>query len=215
MPKIIDHDDTRDAIADAFVRAISAKGSGSITMREIAREAGISQTLPLYYFDSREALVEFAFARQADLSVENLHRLTRADWSARDRLCATIQWLVERATSDQAKWQTVIGMIVENREGSRISELDRACYNTFLDELEALFDAFRRESSVEFAPKGEAILLLTSTDGLALATASLGAAVKAMTPPLIALLFDRYGLSEPGGFAGKQTGTDTRDPQET
>jgi AcrR family transcriptional regulator len=194
MPKIIDHDDTRDAIADAFVRAVAAKGAASVTMREIAREAGISQTLPLYYFDNRDALVEFAFARQAQLSTQQLLEITRSDEVARDRLGATICWLAERSTSNQATWRTIIGMIVENRDNSRINELDRQCYNQFLAELEILLEDYRTESGADIAPKAEAIMLLTSTDGLALATASLGSAVEAMVPPLIDLFFARYGL---------------------
>jgi AcrR family transcriptional regulator len=195
MPKIIDHESTRDAIADAFVRAVAARGVATVTMREIAREAGISQTLPLYYFDSRDALVEFAFARQTQLSVEGLLKVTRSAGPVKDRLRATVNWLVERATTNQAKWRTIIAMIVENRENSRINDLDRECYNKYLDELELLFDAYRIEAGVELMPRAEALLLVTSADGLALATASLGPSVQIMVPPLIELLLARFGLS--------------------
>jgi AcrR family transcriptional regulator len=196
MPKIIDHEGTRDAIADAFVRVVAARGVATVTMREIAREAGISQTLPLYYFDSREALVEFAFARQTQLSVEDLLEVTRSGGSAKDRIRATVNWLVKRASTNQAKWRMIIAMIVENRENSRINDLDRECYNKYLEELELLFDAYRLETGIELKPRAEALMLITATDGLSLATASLGATVQMlMVPQLNELLLERFGLS--------------------
>ena len=195
MPKIIDRESTRDAIADAFVRAVAARGVASVTMREIAREAGISQTLPLYYFDSRDALVEFAFERQTQLSIEGLFEVTRSKASIKDRIRATVNWLVERATTDQSKWRTIIAMIVENRDNSRINDLDRECYNKYLDELEHLFSLYGLEAGVELKPRAEALMLVASTDGRALATASLGSSVKTMVPPLVELLLSRFGLS--------------------
>jgi AcrR family transcriptional regulator len=194
MPKVIDHDVARDALADAFMRVISAKGTAAVTMREIAREAGVSQTLPLYYFDNRQALMDFAFERHADLAVDGLAAKALGDATARERLAATIIWLIERSTSSKSTWRTVIGMIVQHDDQSRIDELDRRCYNRFLDMLCGLMAEYTDEAQASIEPKGEAVLLLTCTDGLALATASLGASAKEHIAPLKSILFARYGL---------------------
>lgn len=195
MPKVIDRDEARDALADAFVRVISAKGTAAVTMRDIAREAGVSQTLPLYYFDSRQALTEFAFERHADLAVAGLAAITRVKRPARDRLRTAIDWLTDRSTSSTSTWRTTIGMIVEHKEHSRIDELDRRCYNQFLELLTALLADYVDETNAKLSPDADAVLLLTCTDGLALATASLGGpAAKAHVKPLTRILFERYGL---------------------
>jgi len=191
MPKIIDHDETRDTIADAFVRVISAKGSAGATMREIAREAGCSQTLPLYYFDNRQALVEFAFSRQADMAVEGLRGIVEGAGSAANRLQATLEWLIARSSSSAMVWRTIIGMIVEDNGNSRIGELDRKCYNAFLAALTGLVAEFDPARDA----RGDAILLLTCTDGLAFATASLTGEENDLAGSLLATLLDRYGLA--------------------
>lgn len=195
MPKVIDRDEARDALADAFVRVISAKGTASVTMRDIAREAGVSQTLPLYYFDNRQSLMDFAFERHANLAVAGLAAIVKGEGSARSRLRATINWLIKRSTSSASTWRTIIGMIVEHNDHSRIHELDRRCYNQFLDLLVALLGNYVAETGAELSPTGEAILLLSCTDGLALATASLGVAAKAHVEPLTHILFTRYALA--------------------
>lgn len=194
MPKVIDHEEARETIADAFVRVISAKGSASVTMREVAREAGCSQTLPLYYFDTRQALVEFAFARQADRAVDELHAVTKSDRPVSERLTRTITGLIERSSSSATVWRTVIGLIVENSSNSRVGELDRKCYNQFLDTLTDLLDEFARVSTRKLDARAEAIMLLTSTDGLAFATASLGSEAETLTEPLTRLWLERYDL---------------------
>lgn len=196
MPKVIDHDVARDALADAFMRVISSKGTAAVTMREIAREAGVSQTLPLYYFDNRQALMDFAFERHAGIAVEGLAAKASGSDPARERLAATITWLIERSTSSKSTWRTVIGMIVQHNDQSRIDTLDRQCYNQFLEILCKLIADYNEEMQATFDPSGEAILLLTCTDGLALATASLGESAKVHVAPLKRILFARYGLRD-------------------
>ncbi|MFM9976450.1 MAG: TetR/AcrR family transcriptional regulator [Sphingomonadaceae bacterium] len=196
MPKVIDHDAVRDALADAFMRVISAKGTAAVTMREIAREAGVSQTLPLYYFDNRQAMMDFAFERHADLAVDGLVSKALGEATARERLTATITWLIERSTSSKSTWRTVIGMIIQHNDQSRIEELDQRCYNRFLELLSRLMAEYRDEAQSSIEPDGEAVLILTCTDGLALATASLGASAKEHIAPLKRILFARYGLND-------------------
>ena len=61
MPKVVDHDARRAAIGQAFFRVIARSGIEGATMREIAREAGVSLGVLSHYFADKEALVAGAF----------------------------------------------------------------------------------------------------------------------------------------------------------
>jgi AcrR family transcriptional regulator len=197
MPKVIDHDETRQNIADAFVRVVAAKGSAGVTMRDIAREAGCSQTLPSYYFEDRNALVEFAFERQANRSVNDLESFMLGPLPVQERLLATITWLMTRSITNEPVWRTIIGLIVDSREGSRIRELDQKCYHQFLEHLEALILEFADATGQSIDAEADALLLLTCTDGLALAAACLGSEARKLIPPLMKVMIDRYALVSP------------------
>lgn len=57
MPKIVDHDQRREELARAAVRAIDRLGLEGATMREIAKEAGYSTGVLGHYFESKDDIV--------------------------------------------------------------------------------------------------------------------------------------------------------------
>ena len=60
MPKIVDHEARREELVEATWRVIARAGMGGATMREIAREAGVSTGLLAHYFSDKEDLLAFA-----------------------------------------------------------------------------------------------------------------------------------------------------------
>ena len=56
MPKIVDHDQYRKELLTKCFDLLAQKGYASITMRQIAREIGISTGTLYHYFPSKEAL---------------------------------------------------------------------------------------------------------------------------------------------------------------
>ena len=57
MPAIVDHDEMRMQILEAFQRCITAKPITQISLRDIAAEANMSHAKLLNYFDSKEELL--------------------------------------------------------------------------------------------------------------------------------------------------------------
>ena len=51
------HGDLKNALVDAAVRLIEQKGVGGLSLRGVAREAGVSQAAPYHHFKDKEALV--------------------------------------------------------------------------------------------------------------------------------------------------------------
>lgn len=60
MPKIVDHGARREEIAEAVWRTIARVGVDSATVRDFAREAGVSTGLLAHYFSGRSELLLFA-----------------------------------------------------------------------------------------------------------------------------------------------------------
>ena len=60
MPKIVDHDARREELVEATWRVIARAGMLGATMREIAREAGVSTGILAHYFADKEDLLGFA-----------------------------------------------------------------------------------------------------------------------------------------------------------
>src|ERR1700712_3942800 len=67
MPKIVDHEERRSEVLEATWRVIRTKGLEAATIREIAREAGVSNGVLAHYFtDKDDILVQahrLAFSR--------------------------------------------------------------------------------------------------------------------------------------------------------
>ncbi|PNE40804.1 MULTISPECIES: TetR/AcrR family transcriptional regulator [Streptomyces] len=60
MPKQVDHRERREAIARALWRVVEQRGVAQLSLREVAREAGMSHGQLQHYFASREAMLTFA-----------------------------------------------------------------------------------------------------------------------------------------------------------
>lgn len=63
MPKIVDHDARRRAIAEALWRVVERDGVEAVTMRAVAREAGWSTGVVVHYFADMDALTTHSFAQ--------------------------------------------------------------------------------------------------------------------------------------------------------
>ncbi len=69
MPRIVDHEERREAIAEATWRVISRAGPDGANMREIAREAGYTTGVVTHYFRDKRELMAFAFGLMVDRSM--------------------------------------------------------------------------------------------------------------------------------------------------
>ncbi|WP_066908273.1 TetR family transcriptional regulator [Millisia brevis] len=78
MPKIVDHDAVRTGLADAAMRLLEQEGLPAISVRQVAREAGVTPGYLRHYYPT-----------QVDLE----RALTiRTAMDARDRIAAILEW---------------------------------------------------------------------------------------------------------------------------
>ncbi len=94
MPKLVDHDERREEVAEAAWRVIGRDGLDGATLREIAREAGFTTGVIQHYFRDRDELLAFAARLISDQSHERLQAAIAEHPPGRARLVALIEVLV-------------------------------------------------------------------------------------------------------------------------
>jgi AcrR family transcriptional regulator len=72
VPKIVDHDERRERIAEAAWRVIEREGPERANLRQIAREAGHTTGVVTHYFRDKRELMAFAFGLVADRSTSRM-----------------------------------------------------------------------------------------------------------------------------------------------
>jgi AcrR family transcriptional regulator len=85
------HGALRDALVDAAAQLLTERGPSGVTLREVARRAGVSQAAPYHYFDSKAALIlAVADAGFATLDAQQAAALARAPHDPVARLNALV-----------------------------------------------------------------------------------------------------------------------------
>lgn len=121
MPKIVDADQNREMIARAACRAIAAKGIGTVTLRDIAAEAGATTGMILNYFDNKDDILAAAL-RQPFAAVR---ASVEAQIAAGTNDLATILDCVIPATAetraDVAVWVGFWGTVATDAEAQTLN----------------------------------------------------------------------------------------------
>lgn len=76
MPKVVDHEERRRAIAAAACRVIAASGLAGATMRDIAGEAGCTTGMVVHYFRSKEEVLLAALGSVSQAVADRTAALT-------------------------------------------------------------------------------------------------------------------------------------------
>lgn len=72
MPKQVDHDQRRRALADAVFAVIGTRGFEAVTLRDVARQAGVSMGAVQHYFASKHEMLLFALGQMRSRVLERL-----------------------------------------------------------------------------------------------------------------------------------------------
>lgn len=74
MPKIVDADERRDAVADAVLRVVERDGVRGASLRGVAAEAGLNIGSVRHYFASHHELLRFAMRSVIERTATRLER---------------------------------------------------------------------------------------------------------------------------------------------
>jgi AcrR family transcriptional regulator len=94
----------RDAIVDAAWELVGEEGLAGLSLRDLARRAGITPPTVYAYFDSKNAIYDAMFGRAATQFVDEMGAPYDCD-DPRGRLVGYVQRFVEFCLADTARYQ--------------------------------------------------------------------------------------------------------------
>jgi AcrR family transcriptional regulator len=160
----------RAQIVRATIRCLARAGYSGLTMKTVAREAGVSQGILHYYFaDKRAILVAALDAVTADLDRRVAAAQARGARDARARLRALVTACLRLALEEREFWVVFVEFWGEMMHDARLREINAALYRRMRRQIGALVaegiraGTFRRVDTVQAAA-----VILALLDGVSL-----------------------------------------------
>src|SRR5271170_38995 len=72
MPRRVDREARRRAIAEAIFEVIGNRGLEAVSLRDVAAQAGVSMGSVQHYFSSKEEMLQFALGHMRDRALARL-----------------------------------------------------------------------------------------------------------------------------------------------
>jgi AcrR family transcriptional regulator len=107
MPRVVNHEERREEIAEAAWRVIEREGLAGADLREIAREAGHTTGVITHYFRDKRELMTFAFGLLVDRSTARMARAS-AEAGLAEALAQVLPLDKERRR-ETAVWLALVG----------------------------------------------------------------------------------------------------------
>ncbi|MPV50231.1 MULTISPECIES: TetR/AcrR family transcriptional regulator [unclassified Pseudactinotalea] len=132
MPKLIDHDQRREQIAEATWRVVLAEGISSVSIRTVAAEAGISTGSLRHVFPTKTELLVHAMQLVDQRAWERIqHHLEEPD--PRSLVIAVIRELLPLDAERRAEMQVNIALIAEAPGNDQIRQVRDETYAVLRD----------------------------------------------------------------------------------
>lgn len=103
------HGNLREELLIQGIAIVEKEGLGSLTMREIAKRVGVTQTAPLHHFDTKAGLLAAIAAQGFRMLFDHRIAALKEKREPRDRLMAVLMAFVEFALAHPALYQLMHG----------------------------------------------------------------------------------------------------------
>lgn len=168
MPKLVDHKRRREDIAHGLWKVVDQQGWSKATLREIAREAGVSLGQLQHYFTSREDLLRFAMEFDAEQTARRVRQGLKALGDLphpRDVLRVTLTEMLPLHTDARASSRLSAAFVLEALHDPALQEHAKAGMTEGRDMIERLIqEAISQEHiSRDRNPEVETDLLMALT----------------------------------------------------
>ncbi|QTD39901.1 TetR/AcrR family transcriptional regulator [Sporosarcina sp. Te-1] len=105
MPKIINHDERKQQIAQAMWRVILDKGMEGATVRNIAEEAGLSLGALRHYFSTQDDLLVYAMTLVTERATARIEAVVKRNLPPREMVLAVLYEIVPLNEETRAEMQ--------------------------------------------------------------------------------------------------------------
>lgn len=167
VPKVVDVEERRQALADAAARVIANGGLGAATLRDVAAEAGLTTGALTHYFaDKRELLI---FTLQASLERRRTaHPRPRTDDALND-LGVLLDGVLPISEASRLHWMVTIAFASQAAGDAELATVQREAYRSFRNGVRNLvvraMDQGHLPAGVDAATEAESLIALA--DGIA------------------------------------------------
>jgi AcrR family transcriptional regulator len=151
VPRSYHHGDLRAALLDAAARWLDERGEQALTLRELAREAGVSHAAPYHHFAGREELLAGVAERAFDRLGDALVAAAAAAPDPARALPDIGEAYVRAALAHPAQFRLMFGPMLARK--AEHPEFQRAAERAFTVLLQAA-TAFAPERGLELALTG-------------------------------------------------------------
>jgi AcrR family transcriptional regulator len=155
-------------LTDALVRVVAERGLDAVSVRSVARAAGVSAGAVQYYFPTVEALLEAAYRRVIERVTERATRLLPA---ARAKAFARALLLELLPLDDEREAELRVGLAFSARSvvSAPLAELYGEGYRALVRALEVALRlaVAQGEAAPGIDPRREAVTSAALADGLA------------------------------------------------
>jgi AcrR family transcriptional regulator len=157
-----------DDLADALIRVVAGQGLDAVSIRAVAREAGVSIGTVQHYFATKDELLLAAYRRVIDQVTARARRAAEEDPSPRDYIRSLLRELLPLDDRREAELRVAVAFTARSVHSRRLTELYTDGYGALVD---AIANALRRavqrgEAAPDVRPRRDAIQAVALADGL-------------------------------------------------
>ncbi|MEN0658070.1 TetR/AcrR family transcriptional regulator [Caldifermentibacillus hisashii] len=166
MPKIVDHDNRKKAIAEATWQVILEQGMKGATVRNIARKAGLSLGALRHYFSTQEELLIYAMDLVKERVTERVEKIALKNLPPKEMVLQMLLEIVPTNETTRAEMEVWLEFVLYFRnKGNRESQNDG-----ILEGIQKLLDSLDRARFLknEIDKDLETERLCSLIDGLAI-----------------------------------------------
>ncbi|MGG3625132.1 TetR/AcrR family transcriptional regulator [Bacillus gobiensis] len=167
MPKLVDHNKRKEQIAEATWRVILDKGMEGATVRNIAKEAGLSLGSLRHYFSTQDELLEFAMNLVEERATDRINKITTQDMPLNEKILKILLEIVPTNQETMAEMEVWFAFTFHMRHrNNRLKDYDDKIFLgmknivNYLHESRLLIDHLDKDTEAE--------RLYALVDGLAL-----------------------------------------------
>ncbi|GKV55172.1 HTH-type transcriptional regulator PksA [Sporosarcina sp. NCCP-2222] len=119
MPKIINHEERKQQIAQAMWRVILDKGMEGATVRNIAEEAGLSLGALRHYFSTQDDLLVYAMTLVQERATTRIEAVLKKELPPKEMVLAVLYEIVpinEETRAEMEVWFAFVAYVNHRKE---------------------------------------------------------------------------------------------------
>ncbi len=164
MPRVVNSDERRFALAAAAARVVSRSGIGGVTLRAVAAEAGWTTGALTHYFVDKQQLLRFTL--EASLDRRRSLRPERQKLSPVEALSDTLHHALPLDEESRLHWTVTVAFCAHASGDSELAIIQRDAYRDFRLNVARLVKRCGRASGKEAVAEAERLIAIV--DGIAM-----------------------------------------------